>query len=305
MANVFAEKVQKFMPLLDEIYKAESKTAMLENTAVQWVGTNKIRLPKMSMDGAADYDRENGYVRGAVNISYGDYELEFDRGRSFQIDYVDNDEAGFDAFRTLMQEYVRTKEIPEFDAVRITRLAARADADNVKELDTISSYLDEWEAARIQLTNKQVASSNRIAFVTPEFLSGLKGELRSSGRFDIQKNTSRFNFVVEEIDNVPLIEIPSPRMYDVVTLLDGETTGEEGGGFEPEVTVSKGLHMIYGDFGAMKNAFMKRKASKTFTPETNPFADAYLVQYRNHHDLVVQDNKRKGIYVLKKATAIT
>ena len=302
MANTFTEKVQRFMPILDEIYQKQSKTAVLEDSAALWMGTNKIRLPKIEMDGAADYDRDTGYTRGSVTISYGTYELEFDRGRSFQIDWVDDDETGFDAFRTLMMEYVRTKEIPEFDATRISRISARALEGKTLDLSGSTKYLDEFEAARITLTNNEVPHEGRIGFVSPTFMAGLKAELRLSGRYSIQQNSTRFNFMVEEIDNVPLIEVPEARLWDTIKLLDGGT-GEEAGGFEPITGTSRKIHMIYGDFNAMK-AYMKRYASKVFTPETNIFADAFLVQYRNHHDLIVQDNKRKGIYVLKNSTAL-
>jgi len=303
MANTFTEKVQRFMPVLDEIYKQAAKTSIIEDSTAMWTGTNKIRLPKISLDGAGDYDRDNGYTRGNISVDYGEYTLEFDRGRSFQIDWVDNDETGFDAFRVAAMEYVRTKEVPEFDATRFAKIASLAGEGLEKDLGDITNYLDEFETARITLTNNEVSAENRIAFVSPAFMAGLKADLRTSGRYDVQANSTDFNFMVEMIDGVPVVEVPSQRLWDTIALLDGTSNGEEAGGFAPIATTSKAIHMIYADRSAMK-AYMKRYASKIFTPETNIFADAFLIQYRNHHDVIVQDNKVPGIYVLKNETEL-
>jgi len=301
MANTFTEKVQRFMPVLDEIYKKAAVTSIIEDSTAMWVGTNKIRLPKIDMDGAGDYDRDNGYVRGNISVDYGEYTLEFDRGRSFQIDWVDNDETGFDAFRVAAMEYVRTKEVPEFDATRIAKIASLAGEGTEKDLGSITSYLAEFDDARITLTNNEVPAENRIAFVSPQFLAGLRQELEGRGRYDFQTNTNMFDRNVIMLDGVPLVEVPQARLWDTIQLLDGTTGGEEAGGFGPVATTSKAIHMIYADRNAMK-AYMKRYASKVFTPETNIFADAFLIQYRNHHDVIVQDNKAAGIYVLKTSS---
>lgn len=303
MANTFNEKVQRFMPILDEIYKRNAVTSILEDSSTLWVGTNKIKLPKISLDGAGDYDRDNGYVRGNITVDYGEYTLEFDRGRSFQIDWVDNDETGFDAFRVAAQEYVRTKEVPEFDATRIAKIASLAGEELEKDFGSITSFLAEFDEARITLTNNEVPAEGRVAFVSPEFLAGLRQELQGEGRYDLQTNTELFNRNVAVLDGVPLVEVPSARLWDTVQLFDGTTGGEEAGGFAPVTSTSKKIHLIYADRAAMK-AYMKRYASKVFTPETNIFADAFLIQYRNHHDVIVQDNKTAGIYVLKNETAL-
>ena len=54
---------KKYIDLLDEVYKNASVTADLDgdNTLVQaGANANEIVIPKISMDGLADYSRENG-----------------------------------------------------------------------------------------------------------------------------------------------------------------------------------------------------------------------------------------------------
>ena len=42
-----------------------------------------------------DYDRDNGFVRGAVTLSYEIYKMTQDRGRTFNLDAMDVDESNF------------------------------------------------------------------------------------------------------------------------------------------------------------------------------------------------------------------
>ena len=69
MANSIA-LFKQFVPLLDEVYKEASKTAVLDGRPelVQaGANANELVIPKMTMDGLADYSRNGGYV-GEDNI---------------------------------------------------------------------------------------------------------------------------------------------------------------------------------------------------------------------------------------------
>ena len=58
---------KKYIDLLDEVYQSASVTSALDGdmTLVQMgANTNEIVIPKISMDGLADYDRNGGYVHG-------------------------------------------------------------------------------------------------------------------------------------------------------------------------------------------------------------------------------------------------
>ena len=60
---------QQFVPILDEVYKLASLTSILDGAnelARQGANANELIIPKMEMDGLADYDRNGGYVDGAV-----------------------------------------------------------------------------------------------------------------------------------------------------------------------------------------------------------------------------------------------
>ena len=72
MANTIALRKQ-YSTLLDEVYKKASLTAVLDgpNDLVQeGANANEILIPKMSMQGLADYNKQTGYIAGDVTLEY-------------------------------------------------------------------------------------------------------------------------------------------------------------------------------------------------------------------------------------------
>ena len=85
---------EKYINKLDEVYAMEAKTAVLDgNNELVRAGSNThtIQVPKMTMDGLADYSRTSGYVLGDVSIEYEDVAFNYDRGRKFSVDIMDDD----------------------------------------------------------------------------------------------------------------------------------------------------------------------------------------------------------------------
>lgn len=105
---------EKYAAILDEVYKRESLTSVLDTPSdlVMFDGANTAKIFKTDMDGLGDYSRNNGYVRGAVVGAWEPMQLAYDRGRSFLVDAMDQDETLDLAFGTLAGEFVRTKEVP-------------------------------------------------------------------------------------------------------------------------------------------------------------------------------------------------
>src|SRR5699024_2826248 len=103
-----------FQPALDKQVAQEATSGWMEANAsqVKYSGGNEVKLPKLDMDGLADYDRTTGYVDGAVTLEWQTKTLTQDRGRRFQIDSMDVDESNFvTTAGTVMGEFQRTKVI--------------------------------------------------------------------------------------------------------------------------------------------------------------------------------------------------
>jgi len=115
-------KFKNYIDLLDEVYKSASKTADLDGDASlvkAGANANEIMIPKMELDGLADYSRNGGYVQGDVSISYETVQFNYDRGRKFNVDAMDNEETAGLAFGKLSSEFLRTKVVPEVDALSL------------------------------------------------------------------------------------------------------------------------------------------------------------------------------------------
>ena len=70
MANAI-ELAKKFIPMLDEVYKLSSLTAVLDGAAElaqQGANANELIIPKLDMQGLGDYNRNSGYVSGDVTL---------------------------------------------------------------------------------------------------------------------------------------------------------------------------------------------------------------------------------------------
>lgn len=92
---------KKYTSLLDEVYQNASVTSMLDmNGAMVRMGVNanEIVIPKISMDGLGDYSRNSGYAPGSVTLTHETVQFNYDRGRRFTVDAMDNEETAGVAF---------------------------------------------------------------------------------------------------------------------------------------------------------------------------------------------------------------
>ena len=125
---------QQFVPLLDETYQLASLTADLDGNADlvrQGANANELIIPMLSMQGLGDYSRNDGYVKGDVTLTNETVKCNFDRGRMFTVDTMDNLETAGIAFGQLAGEFIRTKVAPEEDAFRFAQYAGKTGISKV------------------------------------------------------------------------------------------------------------------------------------------------------------------------------
>jgi len=128
MANTI-ELAKKYIPMLDEVYKNASLTAKLDgdpNLVQQGANANELIIPMLDMQGLGDYDRNSGYVSGDVTMTNETVKCNFDRGRMFTVDTMDNEETAGLAFGRLASEFIRTKVVPELDAFRFASYCGKS-----------------------------------------------------------------------------------------------------------------------------------------------------------------------------------
>ncbi len=286
--NNAIELFKQYIALLDEIYKLEAKTNVLDgaNELVrQGANANELVIPKISMDGLADYNRSSGYVKGSVDFNFETVVCNFDRGRMFTVDVMDNIETMGMVFGKLSSEFVRTKVIPELDAFRMAKYASLANIStaDAADLTTGAAVISALRAATTKMNNDEVPEANRILFIE----TGLKGLVD-----DLDTNKSKE--VLKKFSQI--IEMPQNRFYTAIKQLKG-TTGEEAGGYTRAEGANNINFMVVEKSAAIQ--FAKRVNSKIITPEQNQDADAYKYGYRQVAIADAYENKRAGIYLHK------
>ena len=292
MANSITLFKQQITNILDEVYKASSLTAVLDGASElvqQGANANELIIPKMSMDGLGDYSKASGYVNGDVTLTNETVQCNFDRGRMFTIDSMDNIETAGVAFGRLAGEFIRTKVVPEVDAFRF---ACYAGASNIStttaaNLATGDAVIAAIAAAADGMDNDEVPQSERYLFITPTLL-GLVRDL----------DTTKSKAVLDQFAGV--IKVPQTRFYTAIDQLDGTTSNEEAGGYAKASGATNINFMIIHKPAVIQ--FEKHVVPKIVTPEQNQSADAWKFGYRNVAIADVYDNKVKGIYLHKATT---
>lgn len=282
------ELFKKYIALLDEIYKLEAKTNVLdgaEELVRQGANANELIVPKIDMDGLGDYSRNSGYTSGNVDFTFETVKCDYDRGRMFTIDVMDNVETMGMVFGKLSSEFVRTKVVPEIDAYRMAKYASLSGISTVEaaDLSTGTEVIKALRAATTKMNNDEVAENSRILFIE----TGLKGMIEDLDSTKSKEVLKRFSQIVE---------MPQNRFYTAIRKLTG--TGEEKAGGYTRASGANNINFLVVEKSAAIQ-FTKRDNSKIVTPEQNQDADAYKYGYRRVAIADAYENKRAGIYLHK------
>ena len=289
MANSIA-KFAKYVPLLDEVYKKEALTSVLDSDASlaqAGANANEIIIPKISMDGLGDYSRNGGYTSGDVTFTNETVQFNYERGRMFSVDAMDNEETAGMAYGKLASEFIRTKVAPEGDAFRFATYAGTSSIGHAT--GTLSTGADVIAALRAGITamdEAEVPYEDRYLFITPT-LKGLTDDL------DTTKSKEVFNRFAK------VIEVPQTRFYTAIDLKDGSSSGETAGGYA-KASAGKDINFMIIEKSAVMQ-YNKHIAPKVITPEANQDADAWKFGYRKYGLADVYENKVAGIYLHNKA----
>lgn len=297
MANAITT-IQKYLPLLDQVYAFASCSAILDtpNALVRETADAKtVLIAETSMSGLGDYSRADGFVSGDLTLEWKPYTFEHDRGRTFQIDAMDDAETMGLAFGSLASEFIRVKVTPEIDAVRFAKYATNAGTTVAAAL-TKSSTVPAISAAEVAMEEKEVSLANCVLFITPTSYGFVKDDTEHFQRTLVPSENPNRNF--GSFDEMPIVKVPQTRFYTAVTLNNGKDAQAAGGYAKAES--AKDINFMIIDRAAVIQ-LIKHGKIRVFDPDTNQSADAYKVDYRVYHDAWVLNNKKNGIYCHTKA----
>lgn len=292
-----------FQNTLDKVAIQDAVTGWMDANAGQVIynGGAEVKIPKMSVQGMGDYDRDNGYQQGGVTLEYETRRMTQDRGRKFQLDPIDINENNFvTTAAAVMGEFQRMHVTPEIDAYRISKIATETITANKAGMveygytpgatgtSTLRKMKEGIKAIR------ELYNGPLVCHATPDFIMEL--ELELAGKITTATfSKGGIDTAVPAVDGVPIVSTPSNRMYTAITIRDGKTSGQEQGGYA-KGTTAKDINFFICP-RTTPIAITKQDIMRIFDPTINQKLNAWQIDYRRFHDIWVLDNKLDSIFL--------
>ena len=280
------ENATRYSTELDKMFEQKSAVGFFADNALatKFVGAKTVIIPDIDFQGLADYDRDSGFSRGAINVANTSYTMSMDRARSLQIDREDMSETGIaNLAGKILGEYVRTKVVPECDAYVLSKLSGLA----VSRANTIDGDVNKPFEALCTLINEVQAQvgydEELVAFVDSYMFAALQNSSEIAKMITVSDfKQGEVTLKVKSINGVAIIPVVSERM---------KTAYEFGAsGFAPLNTAAETYMLVCPKSGA--HLVKKTEKMRIFTPEQNIDADAYKFDYRIYYDVFV---KKSGL----------
>ena len=292
-----------FQNTLDKVAIQEAVTGWMDSNAGQVIynGGAEVKIPKMTVQGMGDYDRDNGYQQGGVTLEYETRKMTQDRGRKFQLDPVDINENNFvSTAAAVMGEFQRMYVVPEIDAYRISKIASETISANKAGMVSYGYTPGATGTSALRKVKEGIKAIRElyngplVIHATPDFIMELEMEL--TGKI-INTTFAKggIDTAVPSVDGVPIISTPSNRMYTAITIYDGKTSGQQQGGYVKGATAKNINFMVLPRTTPI--AITKQDIMRIFDPTINQKLNAWQMDYRRFHDIWVLDNKLDSIYL--------
>lgn len=250
------------------VWRASSLTADLETPFTQFIGASTISYPVMpfSNDELEDYSRTAGFQRTDAVLERKELTVTQDKGYQMGIDYLDL----VDSHTTAISYYnnaVRNKDVPSIDRYRLNKLATDAGLTETGAT-TKANFFTQYDAAVAKMIDNEIPLGGSILYVSTTTYTAMKNAEEIKRVITMQdKNVDRN---VEYLDSTTkIVVIPATRM----------PSGVEWILVQPAALVCGIKHSV-----------------ARFVTEPENF-DGVLINRRIVHDLFVQEDRAKGVYV--------
>lgn len=338
----YIERAQAYVPMLDEVYKLASCTADMDGAQElvrEGANAGELIIPMLEMDGLADYDRNEGYVGGSVSMRNATVKCNFERGRMFDVDALDNEETAGLAFGRLAGEFIRTKVVPELDAFRFACYAGKPGISTAAgTLSTGEEAINAIRAAASAMDENEVPADQRHLRITSTLMNAIQSMDSYKSRDILDSFASvktvpqtRFYTAIEQLSGKNDEKAGGYRRYakHYVKCNEGDSgalkvVADSGSPTGSEIKVSEVTPIADPEYTPQENdyvkavegleinfmilhapaliQFQKHAAPKIISPEANPFGDGWRYGYRNTGIADVYANKLAGVYCHHKAT---
>jgi len=323
MANSF-EVITKFLPdALDKFFYEEGKSTILEQgnkfIDVNFNEAGYVKIASMLLDGLSDYyttqgdfalnggdpdyaayagnvasGARDGFAIGGATLTWEIFRLQYRRGRQFRIDYLDNEETAGIVIGNIVEEFNRTKVVPEVDATRFSIIADTCSAslgNLVNEAPASTDIISDFNKAFEWLTEHEVPAEEQVIFVAPNIMTAIRNssELTKFLTQGDYRSAAGIDFTVEKYGERPIIVVPSNRFFTNVLVAEN--------GYRPQNTSKAINYMVVSKKAVVP--IRKLEYTKIYGPEMSGLAGfhGYLMNYLIWHGVVIPKNKIVGCYV--------
>jgi len=334
------ELIEKYLPkAIDKYFFEDAKTAILEQGSkfidVKFDQTGYVKIASFLMDGLSDYYQtqmnsegflspeaarpsdpaqyaayagnlasgaRDGFALGNVSLQWEIFRLQWVRGKQFRIDYIADEETAGIIIGNAVEEFNRTKVIPEVDVCRFGIIADKASASlgNLKsETIDANEIIANFNGAFEWLAEHEVPEEEQIIFVNPSVMTLIRNttELTKFLTQGDYKSPAGLDFTVEKYAGRPIIVVPSNRFFTLPLLTQNGYRAQSGSNVINYMVVStKAVVPI-----------RKLEWNKVYGPEMSGIAGfhGYLINYLLYHGVVIPKNKIVGCYVSVSSAAAT
>lgn len=198
------------------------------NGRFRWVNSKTIEIPSISTTGRTDADRDSiSTAQRNYNNAWETKTLVNERKWSTLVHPKDIDQTNMvTSIANITKVFNEEQKFPEMDAYTISKIftdwstsiagdtahgaytGKTADATDL----TISNILDVFDHLMLNMDNARVPVTGRILYVTNEVKSILKNAQNLQRNWDVQSSADAINRVVNRLDEVNIIPVPSQLM---------------------------------------------------------------------------------------------
>lgn len=293
--------VTQFFTRILGMYETEltSNDLYNSNTDIQVKGAKTIKLPKVSVTGYKDHNRNTlGFNGGSYSNDWEEKSLDHDRDIEFAIDPMDVDETNqIISIANMQTRFERTQAIPELDCYTYSKVyaeAKRVGATIKTGALTKANILDDFDTNMEVMEDAGVPLSRCILYCTSTYKKILKNAEGIQRFLDVSKGNGLDRRVHTMEDIGKIVTVPKERfntIYDFTTGYAKDASGKQIDYIliDPEAQVSR----------------VKYSYIQVFTPGSDSrTADNYLYQNRRFNGTFGLDGMlAKGCIIHAEAEA--
>ena len=198
------------------------------NGRFRWINSKTIEIPSISTTGRTNADRDSiGTAQRNYNNSWETKTLVNERKWSTLVHPKDIDQTNMVAsIANITKVFNEEHKFPEMDAYTISKIyydwsttvagdsAHKGYTGHVADdtAPTVDNILTLFDNMMLAMDNKRVPVSGRILYVTYEIKTMLKNAQKIERDWDVQSTADGINRVVNRLDEVEVIGVPSELM---------------------------------------------------------------------------------------------